>query len=122
MKEKLQAAKEALKVAKAVGAKAMKAATCRKRTAAGGSKEQKPHDLSAPITSTRLRQTKSGNIRTYIQGLVNAGTPAAQWILVAGINERQSPDHHSLMMKATRRIYKHVPVLLHLSTIDALSG
>ena len=118
----MQAAKEALKVAKAVGAKAMKAATCRKRKATGGSKEQKPHDLSAPITSTRLRQAKSGNIRTYIQGLVNAGTPAAQWILVAEINERQSPDHHSLMMKATLRIYKHVPVLLHLSTIDALSG
>ena len=80
----MQAAKEALKVAKAalkkkrMGAKALKAATCRKRKATDGSKEQKPHDLSAPITATRLRQAKSGNIRTYIQGLVNDGAPSAQ--------------------------------------------
>jgi hypothetical protein len=103
-------------------ARALKAATCKKRKATDVSKEKKPHDWSAPITATRLRRAKSGNIRTYIQGLVNAGTPDAQWMLVAEISERQSPDHHSLIKKATIRIYKHVPVMLHLSTIDALSG
>ena len=66
-------------------------------------KEPKKHNLQAKITATKIRQAKTGNVRTYTQGQTIA--TAKQWILIAEISQAQPPDHHALMQQVMYHVF-----------------
>ena len=66
-------------------------------------KEPKKHNLQAKITATKIRQAKTGNVRTYIQG--QTLDTAKQWILIAEISQAQSPDHHALVQQVMYHVF-----------------
>ena len=66
-------------------------------------KEPKKHNLQAKIAATRIRQAKTGNVRTYIQG--QTLDTAKQWILIAEISQAQSPDHHALVQQVMYHVF-----------------
>ena len=61
------------------------------------------HNWQATITATKIRQAKSGNVRTYVVGQTIAS--ANQWILIAEISQTQSPDHHALMQQVMSHVF-----------------
>ena len=73
------------------------------------------HDWDAIITKARIRQAKTGNIRTYITGQTSDMQPHdKRRILIAEVSQQQSPEHHALIAKVTQ-------VLLNFVLSDMLS-
>ena len=66
-------------------------------------KEPKKHNLQAKITATKIRQAKSGNVRTCVVGQTIAS--ANQWALIAEISQAQSPDHHAVMQQVMSHVF-----------------
>ena len=100
----------AAKTAKAKG----KAKACNKRTHAnieddGEAHTKLVHDWDAIITKARIRQAKTGNIRTYIIGQTSNMQPHyKRWILIAEISQQQGPEHHALILKVTQVLFNFV--------------
>ena len=103
-------AAKAAKTAKAKG----KAKACNKRTHAnieddGEAQTKLVHDWDAIITKARIRQAKTGNIRTYIIGQTSNMPPHdKRWILIAEVSQQQSPQLHALILKVTQVLFNFV--------------
>ena len=93
--------------------KQLQQSSARKRGIDGKAKPKaktEGHELSAPIADPGLRHADKGNIRTYAQGVVNAGTPKEAWIPVREASAAQSPDHKKLMKIVKLMFHMHLYV------------
>ena len=67
-----------------------------------GCRKPVEHNVEAPIIKTKLTHAKTGNIRTYLQGMTSDMTENnKRWILITEITQAQSTNHVKLMREVS---------------------